>query len=181
SSRFVKLENGQYLALTRSLKKELDVITTYAQPEKGSSGSVKLHPLAMIPMAKTFVGEEFSDSRHWIDQFTENHERSYKIPKSSRVELRDYQVDGYQWMMRLANSEAGGLLADDMGLGKTVQTIVMLLARQKEGPTLIVVPASLSFNWAEEISRFAPSLNPQLLHNENREGQMKKLKSGDVL
>lgn len=49
-----------------------------------------------------------------------------------------------------------------MGLGKTLQMIVHILARVEAGdtkPTLVVCPASLVYNWAAELERFAPSLD----------------------
>src|SRR5262249_8076057 len=50
------------------------------------------------------------------------------------------------------------VLADDMGLGKTVQTAVVLKARARLGPALIVAPASVSSNWVMELARFMLSL-----------------------
>lgn len=49
-----------------------------------------------------------------------------------------------------------GILADDMGLGKTLQSIAFLLSelpdiRQSGLPALIVAPASLTYNWHNEL------------------------------
>ena len=54
----------------------------------------------------------------------------------------------------------GGCLADDMGVGKTAQVLAMLESRRAEGkgPSLVVVPKSLMFNWREEAARFTPQL-----------------------
>lgn len=56
----------------------------------------------------------------------------------------------------------GGILADDMGLGKTVQVLSYLLSIKELGeealPSLIVCPASLVLNWAEECQKFTPEL-----------------------
>ncbi|PWA72865.1 SNF2-related, N-terminal domain-containing protein [Artemisia annua] len=35
-------------------------------------------------------------------------------------ELRQYQLEGLQWMMSLFNKNLNGILADEMGLGKTI-------------------------------------------------------------
>lgn len=35
--------------------------------------------------------------------------------------LREYQLEGLNWMVRLYNNGISGILADEMGLGKTVQ------------------------------------------------------------
>ncbi|MEP3478072.1 MAG: SNF2-related protein [Fuerstiella sp.] len=81
-------------------------------------------------------------------------------PDTFKGELRDYQRDGLSWMSFLNSFNFGGCLADDMGLGKTVQFIAMLLQHrslgEKAGPTMIVVPRSLIFNWKNECNRFAP-------------------------
>ena len=48
-----------------------------------------------------------------------------------------------------------------MGLGKTIQVLALLLlrgTRRRPGPELLVAPASLLANWAQEAARFAPSL-----------------------
>eukprot|EP01051_Picozoa_sp_SAG22_P039339 SAG22_NODE_20655_length_264_cov_0.527273_1_plen_60_part_10 len=41
-------------------------------------------------------------------------------------QMRDYQVEGLNWMIRLYHRGLNGILADEMGLGKTLQTISLL-------------------------------------------------------
>ena len=80
-------------------------------------------------------------------------------PSTLQGDLRDYQREGFQWMMRLAHWGAGACLADDMGLGKTVQALALILSRAPQGPSLILAPTSVCINWLEECQRFAPTLN----------------------
>ncbi len=47
--------------------------------------------------------------------------------------LRDYQVEGVDWMLRQYRVGIGGILGDEMGLGKTVQTISFLMALKCAG------------------------------------------------
>jgi SNF2 family DNA or RNA helicase len=75
--------------------------------------------------------------------------------------LRPYQKYGVQWMEHLGDHGIGGCLADEMGLGKTVQVISLLrraYASGLSGPSLIISPKSLIWNWASELRRFAPEL-----------------------
>jgi non-specific serine/threonine protein kinase len=53
-----------------------------------------------------------------------------------------------------------------MGLGKTMQVLALLLLLRKEkaGPSLLVLPASLLANWKTEIESFAPALRASYLH-----------------
>ncbi len=106
-----------------------------------------------------------------------------------QAQLRPYQLEGVKWLVQLYRNGLGACLADDMGLGKTLQTIAVLLhaKEQKEQQptelqekgnvqlqlfqsqeeqaflaplnTLIILPASLVFNWEREIQKFAPSLS----------------------
>jgi superfamily II DNA or RNA helicase len=84
-----------------------------------------------------------------------------------RATLRPYQKAGVEWLWNLYRLGLGACLADDMGLGKTLQVIAFLLLVKKETPTsqtLLVVPASLLGNWAEELVRFAPDLPWEIVH-----------------
>ena len=86
--------------------------------------------------------------------------------------LREYQREGLAWLHFLRRFGLGGCLADDMGLGKTVQVLALLDARRAQraqpserrprkgspGPSIVVVPKSLIFNWKREAERFAPRL-----------------------
>lgn len=60
------------------------------------------------------------------------------------VELRDYQLEGLNWLVHNWCNNTNGILADEMGLGKTVQTISLLGYLTFEfnitGPYLVVVP-----------------------------------------
>lgn len=102
-------------------------------------------------------------------------------PADLKAILRPYQLIGFQWLAAVQKAGLGACLADDMGLGKTLQTIAMLLHMQgnttgEQIPeqklqldmfavperlplrALIILPATLVFNWKEEIQRFAPHL-----------------------
>ncbi len=83
-------------------------------------------------------------------------------PAGLRAEMRPYQQRGYSWLTFLLRYGIGACLADDMGLGKTLQTIALLLQRQREAkvavPSLVVCPTSVVGNWQREIARFAPEL-----------------------
>lgn len=98
----------------------------------------------------------------WMDAFKTIDEDAYRVPDGLAATLRPYQEAGFRWMSHLMDLGFGGILADEMGLGKTLQLICLLLARRDEaratGPSLVVCPASLVYNWAAEFERFAPDL-----------------------
>ena len=82
-------------------------------------------------------------------------------PRSFVGSLRPYQREGLGWLKSLQELGFGGCLADDMGLGKTVQVLALLDGRRagRHGPSLVVVPRSLLFNWQDEAARFTPKLS----------------------
>ncbi len=78
--------------------------------------------------------------------------------------LRPYQRRGVEWLAHLCEVGCHGLLADEMGLGKTLQVITLLATRPLAGkPTLVVCPASVVPVWREEIARFQPGLQVDVL------------------
>ncbi|RZJ90575.1 MAG: ATP-dependent helicase [Chryseobacterium sp.] len=86
---------------------------------------------------------------------------SVETPPDFNGQLRNYQQQGLNWLNFLDEFGLGGCLADDMGLGKTIQVIAFILLqkqKQKSAANLIVMPATLLFNWHGEISKFSPSL-----------------------
>ncbi|KAH6794585.1 DNA helicase INO80-like protein [Perilla frutescens var. hirtella] len=85
-----------------------------------------------------------------------------QTPELFKGSLKEYQLKGLQWLVNCYEQGLNGILADEMGLGKTIQAMAFLahLAEEKNiwGPFLVVAPASVLNNWADEISRFCPDL-----------------------
>jgi len=157
--RFLKLEDGQFVALTKELRQRLDDITGLGE-QKGNK--LLLHNLAAPALNEALEGMDIQASKQWQTQLKKLEtmaDLEPVLPSTLQGELRDYQLEGFQWMMRLAHWGAGACLADDMGLGKTIQSIALLLHRAPEGPALILAPTSVCMNWLDEIQRFAPTLN----------------------
>ncbi|MCB0595148.1 MAG: SNF2 helicase associated domain-containing protein, partial [Phaeodactylibacter sp.] len=127
-----------------------------------------------------------------------------------KASLRPYQLEGLKWLVQLYENQLGACLADDMGLGKTLQTIAALLyAKEQQGKqkspapsasrqlglfeapadtdflnplnALIVLPASLVFNWEAELQKFAPSLQVYRHTGPKRYADRRLLQRFDVI
>ncbi|OMO98416.1 SNF2-related protein [Corchorus olitorius] len=83
-------------------------------------------------------------------------------PSCIQGKMRDYQLAGLNWLIRLYENGINGILADEMGLGKTLQTISLMgylhEYRGITGPHMVVAPKSTLGNWMNEIRRFCPVL-----------------------
>jgi len=91
-------------------------------------------------------------------------------PKTPALHLRDYQLEGVNWLLWNWWHRRPCVLADEMGLGKTIQTVCFLQQlRQMEatrvpGPFLIISPLSLIAQWQSEVAMWAPDMNCVQLH-----------------
>jgi superfamily II DNA or RNA helicase len=183
---FLPFGDGEYLRLSSALLKRIEALEA-AGRLKGKSLSV---PSAAIPMLDGVLGGAEdgmlalpSSMEVKALAIREAFAKDVSVPSRLKAELRPYQKDGYVWLSRLASCGFGTCLADDMGLGKTVQLISLLLERSKDGPSLVVAPASVCGNWRSEIARFAPTLRTVMAWDEKAD-EMDFVKSsgpGDVV
>jgi superfamily II DNA or RNA helicase len=183
--RFVQLASGEYVELEQDLREVLEGIAAArsAAPSRAGGVAVPSSALSVIDqLTREGTGLSFDRrSKEWRARFSEVFEKAPTIPKGFQGELRDYQVEGFRWLARLADLDLGACLADDMGLGKTIQIIALLLRRGSSGPALIVAPTSVCENWRREIERFAPSLRITAFWGSDRDEALGALSKRDVL
>jgi superfamily II DNA or RNA helicase len=180
--RFVRLSPGRFLRLTEALRERLTPLADLAHPTREGLEVSKAAAPVLDALAE--AGAEVHTPPDWrrlATRIRKAQQRPVALPAGLKAELRDYQREGFLWMARLAEWGAGACLADDMGLGKTLQTLALLLHRAKAGPSLVVAPTSVCFNWAAEAARFTPSLRVKSYREADREQLLRKLKAGDVL
>ena len=161
-SRFVALGEGDFLALSDTLRQQLADLGALAQPHKQGQRLSGVAALAWETSGHALALDGDAAWRKRAAAWATAQERGFELPAGLDAELRDYQLDGWRWLMRLAESGFGAVLADDMGLGKTVQTLALLLQRAAGGPALVVAPTSVCGNWLLEAARFAPGLGFEL-------------------
>lgn len=133
----------------------------------------------------------------------------YSVSSELKATLRPYQLAGVKWLVAHFQHGLGACLADDMGLGKTLQTIATLLwakeqaaldqpdqtseaggqmdlfaehrAALKPLSALVILPASLVFNWQRELAQFAPSLFVYAHVGAGRQKHLSTLATHDVV
>ncbi len=147
---------------------------------KSSDDILRIHK-QHFSLLSDAIGEEEGINDSWLRKLLAPGTITIPAPpKGLRCELRPYQAEGLGWLLHLQSSKLGGCLADDMGLGKTLQ-ILALIQYNKENlkpgkinvseeipslfgtaearlTSLVVVPATLLYNWETEIGRFTPHL-----------------------
>lgn len=181
-SRFVELGENRFLALADELHRRLREVSAYGEL---TEDGVRLHPLA------SFALEELADDvggikadKLWKEHLARMAEQTAfepVLPSTLQADLRDYQVEGYNWLARLAHWGVGACLADDMGLGKTLQALALILSRAADGPTLVIAPTSVCLNWVSEAARFAPTLNVKMFGAGDRADTLSTLQPFDLV
>jgi len=181
-SRFIPLKDDDFLALTEELYESLNLIDTAAFAD--GNECLRINPLtsqSLAQISESGVAVEADRSWHDLLQVLEEADQlEPTVPSTLQAVLRDYQVKGFCWLMRLSYWGAGACLADDMGIGKTIQAMSVILAKASNGPSLVIGPTSVCFNWQDEIKRFAPTLSPKSFNGDNRPAQLASLKPFDV-
>nr|AGC92693.1 DNA excision repair protein ERCC-6-like protein [Heliconius erato] len=115
-----------------------------------------------------------------IEASEENHElqNGLSIPNYIWKRLYTYQKVGVKWLWELHQVQSGGLLGDEMGLGKTVQIIAFLAGLSKSdsgswgglGPTIILAPATVIYQWVSHFHYWCPNLRVAVLHHSGSHG-----------
>ncbi|MCR5395388.1 MAG: DEAD/DEAH box helicase [Bacteroidales bacterium] len=163
--RFIRLQNGDYLSMSESLRRQLRRIDAVAQNVRGHA---RISNVGASLIADAMQGDLSISHPAELDalrsKIVESQDLQADVPDTLNATLRDYQLEGFRWMDRLTYWGAGACLADDMGLGKTIQTIAYLLYKQSDGPSMVVAPASVVPNWKKELARFAPTLQVCMLN-----------------
>ncbi|CAL8460870.1 g401 [Coccomyxa elongata] len=92
--------------------------------------------------------------------------------------MREYQMQGLNWLIHLYDNGINGILADEMGLGKTLQTISLLGYLQEyrgiHGPHMVIVPKSTLHNWINEFRKWCPSIRAVKFHGNQDERAYQK-------
>ena len=162
--RFIKLKNGQVIDLAQNsqleaamelmddLNVDIDDISTKGKVKVDANRLVTLDAdLDRLGLMSVSRDETFQKE---LDKF--NHSADYKvtIPRKYQSLFRDYQKVGFQWLMFMIHCGFNPILADDMGLGKTIQVLAVLESMKDHGPSIVISPATLVYNWKDEIEKF---------------------------
>ncbi|WP_152396144.1 DEAD/DEAH box helicase [Paenibacillus guangzhouensis] len=167
--KYYKMPNGAFLPLEGEAFQEIIyLINEFGIRKSEITGTQLRVPIVRglhlldtaQPSPYVKLGKSF---RKLIEHMRNPDHLDFPVPDSLAAILRDYQVYGFQWMKTLAHYRFGGILADDMGLGKTIQSITFLVSvlpeiRWEKRQALIICPASLVYNWQNELRRFAPEI-----------------------
>ena len=178
----VQVGDRQFAKISESFRRRLQQLGDTVVAERGSLKVADAAVPAVQELISTDVPVEAAARWHeslrrlesladWLPQ----------KPEQLEATLRDYQLEGFQWLARLSAWGVGGVLADDMGLGKTVQTLGVLIERANGGPALVVAPTSVGENWLRETERFAPSLSAHLYRDSDRAALVESAAEGDLV
>nr|XP_009931798.1 PREDICTED: chromodomain-helicase-DNA-binding protein 8 [Opisthocomus hoazin] len=89
-------------------------------------------------------------------------------------QLREYQLEGVNWLLFNWYNRQNCILADEMGLGKTIQSIAFLQEVYNvgvRGPFLVIAPLSTITNWEREFNTWT-EMNTIVYHGSLASRQM---------
>lgn len=172
--KYHRLTDGRYLELNGSGYEKMAEMAQMLQLSRKelAKGTVTLPAYRGLYLDGIFSGSDGiqvsrdSRFREMIRNFKALSESDYALPEGVETILRPYQKTGFQWLKTLESYGFGGILADEMGLGKTLQVIAFLATvprKTTQKTSLVVCPASLIYNWGEELTKFAPQLSYRLI------------------
>ena len=179
NKKYHRLKSGEFVDLDESIEELSNMYDAlHISPKEFVKGNIQLPAYRtfyldkMLEKNQEIVAKRDSRFKQIIRNMKTVRESDFDVPETLSKTMRSYQQFGHKWLRTVGNCGFGGILADDMGLGKTLQMISVLLAEKQEGNTdtaLIVCPASLVFNWAAELDKFAPELKYLIIVGTHKE------------
>ncbi len=197
---FFKLPDGTLVIIPDSFFSEYEGIVKFAvEQDRGWKLSKKYFNLLNNAQQMTIPIKNGVNQEDNVD---------YLHSKRLKATLRPYQIQGVKWLINHRINNMGACLADDMGLGKTLQTIAALVdakdnlstddaqtfagiqldlfgdqiaVKSKPLCALIVLPASLVYNWYSEFKKYAPSLHVLNYYGSNRSKASKTMHTFDIV
>ncbi|OPJ56702.1 SNF2 helicase associated domain-containing protein [Clostridium oryzae] len=168
--KYFRLRKGGFISLEGKQMKNLSEVVDYLDIDNDVSNEKiilsRFNALYLDEKLKEVVGDELDRNLNFIklvDNIKNVRLTKLPIPKHLENTMRNYQKIGYKWFKTLAEYGFGGILADEMGLGKTLETIAFLSSEKGNGPSVVVAPTSLIYNWKDEIEKFSPELRTEVI------------------
>ena len=182
--KYYKLKNGGFMPINEEIEQELKVLDGLDFTEKdiytGKKTVSKYHMLYIDALEKE---GRIETDKALSEMICSIRKIKAKVPKDLKTVLRKYQTDGVNWLKQLSELGFGGILADDMGLGKTLEVIAFVMSEKRDKPVLVVTPSALTYNWLNEINKFAPYATAVIIdgNKEERAGLLKEISNRDFV
>jgi superfamily II DNA or RNA helicase len=178
--RFVQVQGNDYLEIEEQLFDRLAMAQLCTPPGRPSQLSVLAAPLWLKTVGdRSEAGDE--ETKLLLDRLRNTSNVGAPLPVDFAPHLRSYQREGVAWLVERSGWAPGVCLADEMGLGKTIQAAALLALRGASGPALVITPTSLTSQWVEALTRFAPTLRAESYVGENRRASLENLSAQAVL
>ncbi len=174
------LSEGFAVLMDQEFQQKMHDLVLLLEPDKDGRSIISQYYASILlrsrPDLPFLPDEELVDRLFPFKVSSLSAKQSSFLEGAVRIPLREYQIDGVAWIHSLRLSGLGGILADEMGLGKTLTVLSELVLEAERAkthsetlpPTLIVLPATLLFNWEKEISKYAPTLTVAIHHGAGR-------------
>ncbi len=200
---FYLLQDGTYFVIPEEWMNKYSSLAKFGNREGDKFLLAKNH----IGLLEE-LGEAESSSEQLNRIVVDDVDIEYKPSPLLKAQLRPYQKTGVEWLLKHQLNGLGACLADDMGLGKTLQVVAALVyTKEHSDPesttetesgqlsmfgtsfgkelnplgALIIVPASLVFNWLAELKKFAPHLKVTDYIGPKRKSKATTIKLFDVV
>ena len=164
--KFINLNASKDPAFKKRIR-EIDSKTSFKESSKKAKNSRRRKT------EKEEDAELLQDEEHQDD---EDHQHTVMTESPSYIKegkLREYQIQGLNWLISLYENRLSGILADEMGLGKTLQTISFLgylrYIKHIDGPFIVIVPKSTLDNWRREFAKWTPDVNVVVLQGDKEQ------------
>lgn len=165
---FIEFRGKNDAYFTRIIKElERSEAASAAKSRRKSRGGSRSRKSEREEDAELLHDEE-GEEGDYVTVFTES-------PPFVAGDLREYQIQGLNWLISLHEHGISGILADEMGLGKTLQTISFLgylrYVKGIEGPHIVIVPKSTLDNWSREFKKWTSEVNVLILQGDKEHRQ----------
>lgn len=118
------LPDGSIAILPESWFSKFNELAHFSEIEDEKLKLKNIH-VGLLESIKEYL-KPSAEQEDILNAFAQEKIEPIPAPENINALLRNYQLEGYQWILHLHKHGFGALLADDMGLGKTLQTLAVL-------------------------------------------------------